>query len=318
MPQTRILSQSILCCICLSLCFACDFLTSATDITFGEGSLPLINQETLWPSADELSGLTEEEKQNISGFPESLENSTFSHLSGALAAQGQCQQMAQKPNKSLSAGVKNIDFELTSCTEDDRCHEACMNTKISEDGESSKFLGMKIENYINLTLLTAKQSKELVGQLPNKSADGIVQIRLEFQELEFFQGADAKRENINRYIEDFSLSIAKGSEDLNNLSTHNRNPDLVYIPLLDSLDLPTISPSSHQRYEIDLQSDVGQYLLAQIMAEKEVNIVLRQSYQIPRNYLFSMNVNPAGIQLIVQPEITINAIDVVSSQLSAL
>jgi hypothetical protein len=307
-------TQTVLFLICIYSCLSCAFITSVADYTFRDG-LPLIDQEILWPSADELSGLSEDEKMQLSGFPSTLNHSSFAHLSGALAAQGQCKQMAQKSSTDLTTGVKNIDFELVSCTADDRCSEDCIEVLTNSQGEevSSKFEGMKVENFVNITILSAAQSKTLVGKLPEKNADGIVQVRLEFQELFFFQGED--KENVNDYIENFELSIAKGSDQIDDLSQSNRQAGLQYTRLIDAMDLPTIKSNQPQKFEIALNSEVGQYLIQNILGEKEVNLVLKLSFQIPQHHLYSMDVNPAGLKMKVQPEITINVIDVVSSQL---
>ena len=98
----------LLVCLCLSvsLLSGCDFLSSASELTFGEGSLPLVEQEMNYPSVDEFVGLEAESRPL--GLPESLNEGTLSHLVGALSVGGECSRVVDQ--SELSPTVKLAQF----------------------------------------------------------------------------------------------------------------------------------------------------------------------------------------------------------------
>ena len=72
----------------LALMGGCDFIDSASALTFGAGDVPEISQEMLYPSVNELTGLNGEGDEEVFGLPSDLSSGTMAHLVGALGAQG--------------------------------------------------------------------------------------------------------------------------------------------------------------------------------------------------------------------------------------
>ena len=66
------------CFLCLS---GCDFISTASELTFGEGSLPSMKQEMVYPSVDDFVSF--DESDMIPGLPDSLNEGTLAHLVGA-------------------------------------------------------------------------------------------------------------------------------------------------------------------------------------------------------------------------------------------
>ena len=86
----------------------CGFIESAGELTFGEGQIPLLENEFQYPSVNQIANLDQTEEV-VPGFPSSLEKSTLAHLVGALSAQGECgQQVDLVKHFSASATVAGV------------------------------------------------------------------------------------------------------------------------------------------------------------------------------------------------------------------
>lgn len=276
---------------------ACEFLNSATELTFAEGNVSEIAQEMLYPQLDQLTTLQDEENPTP-GLPMSLDRSTMAHLVGALSAQGECNKINDLSPEDREANVRVAQFNLTACMEDDRCTEECA------DG----FYGLKVTSFLETIVLNTEQTKEIRKLLSEDSEEAIVQIRLKFKELAFFQGEEEDREIVNRYIRDFEFLFGIPGEEP--------------IQILDQNELEVIERSVYQeggrgfeRYEIPRDSAIAKKMIRQILTGQQVVIQITQNFRVFKPNLYEMDLTPAGIDQVIQPEIIIDAIDAAKSNL---
>ena len=284
------------------LCSGCDFLSSASEITFGEGSLPLVEQEMLYPSVDEFVGLDSDSA--VPGLPSSLNQGTLSHLVGALSASGECGRVIDQEN--LGPTVKLAQFELAACTEDERCAQLC----------ADDFLGLTAATRLDVVIMTEEQSKELQGLLSKDSADSILQVRFQIKRLDFFQGEGEERVVTTPYIDNFRMRfgvpgvesfLLLGPEDLARIRASALS---VAEGTSDTGDTPR-----YERYELPREHPMTRALIEQILSGQEVVLSVEQRFEIERDALYELKLSPAGVSQSLQPEVVIDAIEAATSTL---
>ena len=276
----------------LSAATACDFINSASELTFGAGEVPLVQQSMQYPSVERLTGLNEE-GESIPGVPADLNAATMAHLVGALGARGECAQ--QVDLAGLSANVTRASFELSACAEDDRCARAC----------PAEFYGLDARVALEMRVLDGAKAKKISSLLSKDSADAITQIRLQFKELMFFEGEGEGRVSTNEHITGFELWLGA--------------PDVEPVRLLGAEDFNTISAAmsvgEEERYEIPRDSAVARALIDHILGGEDVDLSIDLRFRIPRGDLYSLGLSPAGVSLVIQPEILIDAVEAATSTL---
>ena len=291
-PRTPSAPAPFIALCALSLMSACDFVNSATELTFGKGQVPLVSQAMQYPSVESLTGLNES-GEVIPGIPEDLSQSSMAHLVGALGAQGECAQVVEL--SGLASNVTRAAFELSACAEDDRCARAC----------SEGFYGLDARVALEMRVLNAAQAKKITALLSKDSAEAITQIRLQFQELMFFEGEGEGRVSTNHTITDFELWLGA--------------PGVEPVRLLGASDFERISASNaegeSERYEIPRDSAVARALIERILGGEDVDLSLDLRFRIPRGELYSLSISPAGLSQVIQPEIVIDAIEAATSTL---
>ena len=281
------------------LIFGCDFISTASEITFGEGSLPAMKQEMTYPSVDEFIGF--DESESIPGLPDSLNQGTLAHLVGALSATGECGRIIEQGD--LGDAVRAAQFELAACTEDQRCSALC----------PEGFQGLTAVTRLEVVVMTTDQSKELQRLLSEDSSDSILQVRFQMKGLEFFQGAGANRVVTNQYIEDFEMW----------LSTPDGEPLLFLGPedlarIYAAAELAQGQPKSNQRferYELPRTHPMTRQLITDILSGQDVVLLIEQRFKIKREALYDLKLSPAGAYQSIQPEVVINAIEAATSSL---
>ena len=175
---TRLMSVALT----LSFVSGCAFIESATEQTIGAEYVPPVSQEITWPSVDELTGMTQEQIDELAqqGFPRSLAQGTFAHLQGALKLSGQC-QLTQSLNDAFAADPSNpmkaLDIDVVSCTD-----ESCTDVEACED-----FRGMSFTANVTLELFDAAQAAELQETLEIVPKEALVQLRFLVSKLNFFK-----------------------------------------------------------------------------------------------------------------------------------
>jgi hypothetical protein len=281
----------------------CDFANSASELTFGAGSLPSLEQSMEYPSVDQLVGL--DEMNQLAGLPMSLNQGTMAHLVGALGVGGECGKKLDLSEGELGGSVLSAEFELAACTEDDRCSDLC------PDG----FLGLNARTHIEAVVMTAKQAKEISQTLSKDSANAIVQVRFQMRALEFYQGEGDEREITNDHISDFEMIIGTpGVESISFLNERN----LVEIRE-GAVALSEGEPEGRfERYELPRDHPTTKKIIDDILEGKDVVISVEQSFKIGRESLYDLRLSPAGIFQSIQPEVVINAIEAATSTLGGL
>lgn len=281
---------------------SCAFLNTVSEITFGAGSLPAMNQEMNYPSVDQLVGL--EGENEIPGLPNSLNQGTMAHLVGALGVGGECGRSLDLDQGELGASVVSAEFMLAACTEDARCADLCPDN----------FLGLNARTKLEVVLMQAKQAEEIGQLLSEDSAEAIVQIRFQIKALDFFQGEGSSREVTNQHIKDFRMYLGTpgidpilflGPEDL----TRIRESAL-------AAEESEIQNKRFERYELPRQHPVTQKIISDILEGNDVIISVEQSFKINRDSLYDLRLSPAGVYQSLQPEVVINAIEATTSTLS--
>ncbi len=272
------------------LCMGCEFVESASEVTFGEGQINRIQTEIGWPDPDQLAGRTGDE-DSLPGFPDSLQKSTLAHLAGALAASGECRQIVpfgQSEENTLLVGGRTI---ATVCSTDKRCQQHC----------PEGFLGMLMDVEVDFLLADKEQLEELQSQIEGVDENAIVQIRLQFFELEMFQVVDEEREITNDKFQDFELNIRDGG-----------GPE---VELVKQRHLADIDPDTPRRFDIDSRSDFSTQLKRKLLAGEESAVTMVQRFKVPRENMYSLQVDGAGLAIDMQPELVINVLDVAQSKL---
>ena len=281
---------------------SCAFINTVSEITFGAGSLPAMNQEMNYPSVDQLVGLDGENE--IPGLPNSLDQGTMAHLVGALGVGGECGRSLDLDQGELGASVVSAEFMLAACTEDARCADLCPDN----------FLGLNARTKLEVVLMQAKQAQEIGQLLSEDSAEAIVQIRFQIKALDFFQGEGSSREVTNQHINDFRMYLGTpgvdpilflGPEDL----TRIRESALV-------AEESELKEKRFERYELPRQHPVTQKIISDILEGNDVIVSVEQSFKINRDSLYDLRLSPAGVYQSLQPEVVINAIEATTSTLS--
>ena len=290
--------------ITLSMAYSggCAFINAASEITFGAGSLPAMNQEMNYPSVDQLVGL--EGESEIPGLPSSLNQGTMAHLVGALGVGGECGRSLDLDQGELGSSVVAAEFMLAACTEDARCADLCPDN----------FLGLNARTKLEVILMQAKQAQEIGQLLSEDSAEAIVQIRFQIKALDFYQGEGSSREVTNDHIKSFRMYLG--------------TPGVEPILFLGPSDLTRIRESAlaaeesglkekrYERYELPRQHPVTQKIISDILEGNDVIVSVEQSFKINRDSLYDLRLSPAGVYQSLQPEVVINAIEATTSTLS--
>ncbi len=269
----------------------CAAVESAGELTFGEGKIARIEQEVLWPTTDELSGLNGD-SEPADGFPSTLADGTLAHLAGALAASGECHRTVESRDIQSNA-ISGVYVSLTICADDDRCAAQC-------DGG---FLGMVLQVDVELVLADEKQLADVKDRFPpGVGTDAIVQVRLQFHELEMFQNdREGAREFVTGRFHDFSMGI-----------TDNVTPE---VPLVAERHLESITHETPQRFDIDGEAEFTERLKTSILAGEPTTVTLRQRMRVPREHLYDLRLDGAGTLIEMQPELVISIIDVAAASL---
>lgn len=287
------MKTSLLLLLAASPAAGCAFAESAGQLPIGDPDIPLIQQQFLWPSVDELTGISDQTLSAIPGFPKSLNGGTFAHLQGSMAIAGKCSEVADL-DEGLNEQINYVHVAITSCTGDPRCDDIC----------EGKPYGMSFEAEVNLVLIGEEQAKQIKEQLKDFSevkSTAIAQMRLQIGELQFFQKVDGTTENLNHLLGDFSLVLA--------------NDDGEEVLIVKHEYLASISPETPQRFDIDSGNPVTQKLKDAIIQGQPTSLSVVLSMAIPQENLYEMGFEGGGVNLQVQPEAVISIVEVAKSKL---
>lgn len=284
---------------------ACSFLEAAGEVTIGaDQKIPKVSTQLKWPSVDQVLGdaLTSATggAKAPAGLPVSLGSATLAHVQGLMTIDGECHRVVTIPtveSKIKDSVLQNLRFELTNCGDPSRCVERC-----------GGFQGMKMEARIDFQMLDAAKVKKLKEFLSDKtSTDAMLQIRAQFFQLEFFEtvaGApDGKTQSIVELFTDSQMGLSSLSGDDDTVVVEQR-----YLPL--------ISPTTPQRFELDPHAVFTHRLKQAVVdAQDAVWVQIFEKLAIPQKNLYGITLGGGGVNIELQPEFVINALEVVKGVL---
>lgn len=276
-----------------ALISGCAFIESATEQTIGEGQIEALDEQILWPTVDEMVGMTPDQVAAIPGFPSSLNAGTFAHLQGALTLKGDCSVDQSLGGFEDNAQIIDLSVGITSCANDGRCSDRC----------PADWKGMTFESNVELQLVTPEMAAEIKDQLAQLTPDSIVQIRFLVYELELFQETDTGEIiSIHPWIEDFELKLA--------------DSDGNEVVIIKDRYLDSIDPETPQRFDVDVDSPFTTSLKENILAGEAVSIIVSQGMRVPQYNLYDVQIAGAGLNVQIQPEIVVSVVEVVKSKIS--
>lgn len=292
------MARTLLLGACLALLApGCGFLEAAGDITVGAGEVPRLQFDLKWPKVDDLvadaiaNTRAGQMAGAIPGMPTSFETATLAHLQGLMAIDGECHRVLDQATvKNKSGSLKDLKVEVTDCGHVGRCVERC-----------GAFRGMKLSARVSFALLDEKNSASIKEVLANTSADAIVQIRMNFSKLQFYQVEGDKNVNVTPFFKNFAFGVAV--------------PGGIDTVVVDGAYLGTIRPSDPQRFEIASGSDTVQKIKQAIVAGKSVWIQVFQQMEVAQPDLYAVRLGGGGLDIDVQPEFVVSALKAVKGQL---
>ena len=274
----------------------CAFLESAFELTFGADDIPPLEQEFLWPSVEELTGLTSEEMQDIPGFPTALGDGTLAHLQGAMGLTGDC-HLQHDQQEFEDPRVTRLSVSATNCTMSPNCFSKCVDMPH----------GVIFEASVEMKLIDEELAAEISDQMAEVSEvspEAIVQMRLQFSLLSLFKGGGGAVKDVTSLIDDFrfTMSDLEGNEVL----------------VIKQLYLSQISPDKDPaaRFDVDSNSVFTQSLKAAIVQGQEFSARATVRFRVPQENLYEMQIEGGGVRMNMQPEVVISAFKVAKDQIN--
>jgi len=276
---------------------ACGLVEAAGDITVGEGQVPRLTFDLQWPKVDDLVADAIAQTRagqaagSIPGMPNSFSSATLAHLQGLMAIDGECHRVLNQPKVANKSGqLKDLHVEVVDCGHEGRCTDLC-----------GDFRGMKLGARVSFALLDEKNSAQIREVLANTSADAIVQIRMNFYQLQFYQVEGDKNINVTPFFKDFQFGVAvPGGKDT---------------PVVQAEYLNTIRPTDPQRFEIPSGSDTVQKIKQAVVAGKPVWVEVYLRMQVAQRDLYTVRLGGGGIKIDLQPEFVVSAVKAIKGQL---
>ncbi len=263
----------------------CGLLDAATDVPFGAGAIPRIEQPLAWPDPDDL---VESPDPAPTGYPESLDGATLAHLVGAMATAGRCQAITESDGNGV---LTNLRTTMTACGLAGRCTSTC----------PADFEGLRVEIEADLELISAADAAKIKGRLASADASSIVQVRLRFFELGPYEGASDDPVRVSDRLSAFTFGLRDSSGGA--------------LDLVDLHHLADIRPETPRRFDLDRRSPLTKRLKEAVLSGDAVRLGLHLEVRVPSPSLYQMRLRPAGVLIDVQPELVISVLDVASSAL---
>ena len=275
----------------------CGLVEAAGDVTIGEGQVPRLTFDLKWPKVDDLvadsiaNARAGQTPGAIPGMPTSFDAATLAHLQGLMAIDGECHRVLDQPKVANKSGtLKDLHVEVTDCGHVGRCTDLC-----------GDFRGMKLGARVSFALLDEKNAASIRDVLSNTSADAIVQIRMNFYQLQFYQVEGDKTLNVTPYFKSFEFGVAVPG-----------GPDT---PVVDGAYLSSIRPSDPQRFEIPSGSDTVLKIKQAIVAGKPVWIEVYETMAVAQPDLYTVRLGGGGLNIDFQPEFVVSAVKAIKGQL---
>lgn len=269
----------------------CEFLSSAFEWTFGDEDLPRLNFEVVFPHVDELGDFTNEELQEIPGYPASFGEGTLAHLQGALTVKGVCRHESEmEPGGEENPVEEKRVFALTTCRGESRCATLC----------PAGGFGMRIDMTVPVVLVDEAQAATIRDSLSDVDADSIVQIRFRFNEFTLFHEVGGAEVAVTHLFEGVGIRVMDESGE--------------QVTLVEPGYLPPITEEEPQRFDLDSQSELTGSAKGQLLEAKPIRMTFLVQMWVPQSHLYEIDIDRAGVRIDIQPEIVINVLEAVKSK----
>ena len=283
---------------------SCAFVESAFDYTFGEKQIQRLIFEVRLPQLDDLPELGVLSATEIPGFPASLARTSLAHLQGLMTVTGTCSHDMTLDLGQLDPRVSQFaSCSITSCKPSNPCEEACGDLDA----------GMIIETSFEIELIDAQMAAEIQKVLASASHTSIVQVRLRFFRLEPFQPVGPGADDVTAGEEAIENTISK-FKSVQLLIRDDYDNELL---IVDHWGLEEISAETPQRYDMDVNSDLINYVKAKLMSKPamavQLTFVLRM--EIDQGDLYELRMGASGIAVEVQPEFVVSVLEAAKSKL---
>lgn len=278
--------------LALSVSGCMGFLESAFELTFGPGDIPEVLFDIRFPSVDDIAAFSDEDVKSLPGFPSSLEDGTLAHLQGALVVQGECSEDLVVDQEGTDDRVDSARvFTLATCTGEPRCASVC----------PADFYGMTIHARVPVQLLDEAKALQLKDSLAEVSPEAIVQVRLRFLELTFFQAEGGQEVDVTDRFADILLTISNEWGES--------------VELTAAGHMPRVTAESPQRFDIDAESDLMKRTKEMLLNAEPINLQIGVAMRVREPDLYALRISDAGVRVNVQPEFVISALKAATSKL---
>jgi hypothetical protein len=328
------------------------FISAAGEFTLAkEQGVPALAVDVPWPNIDSLVGsaLTSANTQTagvgVGGLPTSLASGTLAHVQGLMTIDGECRRsfsldLSNESTKTTGTGakttaatasvIKSARGVVTNCGDPkNRCTEWCKNA------DGTPFQGMRLEMRIEFVLLdkakAASLKKELgsASNLDTENADPIKAIRFKFSKLQFYQVNATKvpagqktckttsdcpspqrcmtnkcmettEENVNRFFTAMQFGAASpgGGDET---------------PIVRGRYLNKISLKTPQVFALNPFSEFTKKLKKKVLGAEESSVEMYVKIAIRQQDLYSIKLGNSGIDLALQPELVVSAVEVIKA-----
>jgi hypothetical protein len=290
--KTHVLRPLLVTAALLALSGCMGFLESAFELTFGPGDIDQVQFDIRFPSVDDVAAFADPGVTDLPGFPSSLDNATLAHLQGALVVQGTCSQDLVVEQEDADDRIDaNRVFTLTTCTGEPRCAPDC----------PADFFGLTVHAQVPVQLLDEAKAAQLKDSLAEVSPDAIVQVRLRFLELTFFQVEDGAEVDVTDHFADILLTISNAWGETVELTAPGR--------------MPRVTVDEPQRFDIDAESDLMKRTKDMLLNAEPISLNIGVSMRVREPDLYSLRIADAGVRVDVQPEFVISALKAATSKL---
>jgi len=306
----------------LTLFAGCAFVESATELTYGEGTLPHIEQ-TSPLSSDLINSALFTLGPNLEQFLPSdagIELPDLNSLELPLQATWQdvrgviCEAHAlgwlDEPAIAVSlapelSGIDNIERVMLAIgvfsNDDIEADEACLDGRVKWRWEV---------DFIPFTESQAQTIRDNLGSSLGDLKDAIVQLRFAFDRLGFQVVNDGETTNANHLLSDFQLILSDPRiSDQEDTPYHDGEFTLIPHFLLN-----TIEPGSPQRFELDPDSPVTESVKRALLDWEDIKpLRIISEGTLDSEMLGTIPLAGTQVTIALQPEVTFSILMAVES-----
>jgi hypothetical protein len=160
---------------------------------------------------------------------------------------------------------------------------------------------MTIHARVPVQLLDEAKATQLKDSLAEVSPDAIVQVRLRFLELTFFQVEDGQEVDVTDRFDGIMLTMSNEWGES--------------VDLAEPGHMPRVTVDEPQRFDIDAESDLMKRTKTMLLEAKPIRLEIGVSMRVREADLYELRISDAGVRVNVQPEFVISALKAATSKL---